>query len=105
TGSFFLGQSGDPVLRRTGLRARLFTKEVRATRLPLVPVFLVIGLTLYWLCRVLFTSEYKKRSDMQKRAAGLSASRVQVTSTWSPAERAATLGVSSSRIAEREAVR
>ena len=105
TGSFFLGMSSDPVLRRTGLRARLFTKEVRATRLPLVPVFFVIGMTLYWLCRVLFTSEYKRRSDVQKRAQAASARRVEVTSTWSPAERAAALGGPSSRIAEREAVR
>jgi len=33
-GSFFLGTSGDPVLRQTGLRARLFTTEVRQTHLP-----------------------------------------------------------------------
>src|SRR5258708_2571543 len=42
TGSFFLGMAGDPVARRIGLRARLFTPEVRKTRLPLVPVLIVV---------------------------------------------------------------
>jgi len=52
TGSFFLGTAGDPVLRKTGLRARLFTKEIRATHLPDIPVLLVVILTFYWLIRV-----------------------------------------------------
>ena len=58
TGSFFLGTAS-----KTGLRARLFTKEVRATHLPEVPVLIVIALTLYWLIRVRFGNEYKKRSE------------------------------------------
>ena len=59
-GSFFLGTASDPVLRRTGLRARLFSAAVRQTHLPEVPVLIVVMLTIFWLCRVLFTSEYKK---------------------------------------------
>jgi uncharacterized membrane protein len=59
-GSFFLGTAGDPVLRRTGLRATLFTKEIRATHLPQLPVLIIVVLTLYWLIRVRFGSEYKK---------------------------------------------
>ncbi|MGZ8867300.1 MAG: hypothetical protein ACXW2P_03075 [Thermoanaerobaculia bacterium] len=58
-GSFFLGTASDPVLRRSGLRATLFTPEIRATHLPEVPVLIIVGLTLYWLCRVLFTNQYK----------------------------------------------
>jgi uncharacterized damage-inducible protein DinB/uncharacterized membrane protein len=58
-GSFFLGTASDPVLRQSGLRARLFTPEIRATHLPEVPVLIIVGLTLYWLCRVLFTNQYK----------------------------------------------
>lgn len=62
-GSFFLGTASDPVLRRSGLRATMFTPEIRATHLPELPVLLIIGLTLYWLCRVLFTSQYKDRDE------------------------------------------
>lgn len=61
TGSFFLGTSGDPVMKKIGLRATLFTKEVRATHLPMVPVLLVLVMTLYWIWRVKFTDLYKKR--------------------------------------------
>ena len=56
TVSLFIGTSGDPVFRRTGLRARLFPPSVRATHLPAVPVFIVVLLTLFWLFRVLFTN-------------------------------------------------
>jgi hypothetical protein len=60
TGSLFLGTPSDPVLRRTGLRARLFTEAVRQTHLPEVPVILVVLLTIFWVCRVLFTNAYRK---------------------------------------------
>jgi len=59
-GSFFLGTAGDPVLKRVGLRATLFTPAVRQTHLPVVPVLLVVALAVYWLIRVQFTREYRK---------------------------------------------
>jgi len=59
-GSFFLGMPGDPVLRRSGLRATLFPPAVRHTHLPEIPVLLILVLIVYWLCRVLLTNEYKK---------------------------------------------
>lgn len=55
SGSFFLGMAGDPVMRRVGPRARLFTPEIRATHLPAVPVVLVIAMTIYWLARTLLS--------------------------------------------------
>ena len=58
-GSFFLGTAGDPVLRRTGLRATLFTPAIRKTHLPEVPVLIIVFLTIFWLCRVWFTNAYK----------------------------------------------
>ena len=58
-GSFFLGMSSDPVLRRTGLRARLFTDAVRKTHLPEVPVLIIVIVTIFWVCRVMFTNAYK----------------------------------------------
>ena len=58
-GSFFLGTAGDPILRRTGLRATIFTKEIRATHLPQVPVIIIVVLTLFWLIRVRYSSAYK----------------------------------------------
>jgi hypothetical protein len=64
-GSFFLGRASDPVLRQTGLRARLFTDAVRQTHLPEIPVLLVVVLTIFWLCRVQFTRKYK--TTAQKR--------------------------------------
>jgi len=63
-GSFFLGTASDPVLRRTGLRATLFTKAVRATHLPELPVLIVVVLTIYWVCRVMFTKEYRSRRNL-----------------------------------------
>lgn len=62
TASFFLGTAGDPVLRRSGLRARLFTEAVRKTHLPELPVLIVVLLTIFWLFRVWFSSAYKKAS-------------------------------------------
>jgi hypothetical protein len=59
TGSFFLGMAGDPVARRIGLRARLFTPDVRKTQLPLVPVLIVVALTIFWLFRVKLAKRYK----------------------------------------------
>jgi uncharacterized membrane protein len=59
-GSFFLGTASDPVLRKNGLRAQLFTKEIRHTHLPEVPVILVIVLMIFWLFRVKFSNKYKK---------------------------------------------
>jgi len=58
-GSFFLGTASDPVLRRTGLRATLFTPAIRQTHLPEVPVLIIVILTIFWLCRVMFTNVYK----------------------------------------------
>jgi hypothetical protein len=58
-GSFFLGTASDPVLRRTGLRATLFTPAIRKTHLPEVPVLIIVLLTVFWLCRVWFTKAYK----------------------------------------------
>jgi uncharacterized membrane protein len=58
-GSFFLGRASDPVLRRIGLRARLFTDAVRQTHLPEVPVLLVVVLTIFWLWRVRFSKTYR----------------------------------------------
>jgi uncharacterized membrane protein len=60
TGSFFLGTASDPVLHKTGLRARLFTHAVRQTHLPEVPVLLVLFATIFWLCRIWFTNTYKR---------------------------------------------
>jgi hypothetical protein len=66
-GSFFLGMSGDPILRKSGLRARLFTQAVRDTHLPALPVALVVVLTVYWLFRVRYTNEYRTR-ELQPEA-------------------------------------
>ena len=55
-GSFFLGTAS-----KTGLRAQLFTAAIRRTHLPEVPVILIILLTIFWLCRVLFTKAYKRK--------------------------------------------
>jgi hypothetical protein len=62
-GSFFLGTASDPVLRRSGLRATLFTKEIRATHLPMVPVLLIVALTLFWLVRVRFAGSYRRAAQ------------------------------------------
>jgi len=59
-GSFFLGTAGDPVMRKSGLRATLFTKEIRATHLPQLPVLIIVVLTLFWLIRVRFPNAYRK---------------------------------------------
>jgi uncharacterized membrane protein len=59
TGSFFLGRASDPVLRRVGLRARLFTDAVRQTHLPEIPVLLVVVLTIFWLFRIWFSKTYR----------------------------------------------
>jgi uncharacterized membrane protein len=59
TGSFFLGMAGDPLARRIGLRARLFTPEIRKTQLPLVPVLIVAALTIFWLLKVKLSKRYK----------------------------------------------
>lgn len=58
-GSFFIGTSSDPVFRRTGLRAMLFTPEIRKTHLPEVPVLIIAFLTIYWLFRVWFSKAYR----------------------------------------------
>jgi hypothetical protein len=58
-GSFFLGTASDPVMKKFGLRATLFTKEIRATHLPEVPVIIIVVLTLFWLFRVKFSNAYK----------------------------------------------
>jgi O-antigen/teichoic acid export membrane protein len=69
TASFFLGQASDPAVGRNGLRARLFTKAVRATGLPLVPVFLVLILMIYWILRVKFGKQYKRGAESRPREA------------------------------------
>jgi hypothetical protein len=58
-GSLFLGTASDPVLRRTGLRATIFTKEIRATHLPQVPVIIIVVLTIFWIFRIRFAKAYK----------------------------------------------
>jgi hypothetical protein len=59
-GSFFLGTASDPVFRKAGLRARLFSHAVRQTHLPEVPVYILLILTVFWIIRVKFTNAYKK---------------------------------------------
>lgn len=51
-GSFLLGRASDPVLRQSGLRARLFPESIRQTHLLEVPVLLILVLTIFWLFRV-----------------------------------------------------
>jgi uncharacterized membrane protein len=53
-GSFFLGTAS-----KTGLRARLFTQEIRKTHLPEVPVLLVVALMISWLFRVRYSKAYR----------------------------------------------
>src|SRR4051794_37579830 len=71
-GSLFLGTASDPVLRKTGLRATIFTKEVRATHHPQVPVLIIVVLTIFWLIRVRFPKARQKfetaRSDSAMKA-------------------------------------
>jgi len=57
--SFFLGRASDPVLRQTGLRARLFPESIRQTGLPAVPVLLILALTVFWLFRVRLSKAHK----------------------------------------------
>jgi hypothetical protein len=64
-GSFFLGTASDPVFRKAGLRARLFSHAIRQTHLPEVPVYLIVILTIFWLCRIRFTNMYKKPRHQQ----------------------------------------
>src|SRR4051812_32364667 len=59
-GSLFLGTASDRVLRKTGLRATIFTKEIRATHLPQVPVLIIVLLTIFWLIRVRFPMRSRK---------------------------------------------
>jgi hypothetical protein len=59
-GSFFLGTAGDPVLRKTGLRATIFTREIRATHLPQLPVIIIVVLTIFWLIRVRFPKAFRR---------------------------------------------
>jgi uncharacterized membrane protein len=65
-GSFFLGTAGDPAMRQNGLRARLFTREIRATHLPQLPVLIIIVLMFFWLGRVLLTDAYKRRERISR---------------------------------------
>ena len=59
-GSFFLGTASDPVMRKSGLRATIFTKEIRATHLPQVPVLIIVVLTIFWLIGFAFPNAYRK---------------------------------------------
>ena len=74
-GSFFLGEATDPVLRRSGLRATLFTPAVRHTHLPDVPVLIIVVLTIFWLCRVWLSKAYKtsgaKRPSLPSHQPGM----------------------------------
>ena len=66
-GSFFLGTASDPVMRKSGLRATIFTKEIRATHLPQVPVIIIVVLTIFWLIRVRYSAAYRTpRPQMEK---------------------------------------
>jgi len=58
SGSFFLGTASDPVFRKAGLRAKLFTHAIRQTHLPEVPVYILLILTIFWIYRVKFTDAY-----------------------------------------------
>ncbi|MEA2162321.1 MAG: hypothetical protein QOK37_448 [Thermoanaerobaculia bacterium] len=60
TGSFFLGTAGDPVMRKSGLRASLFTPAIRATHIPEVPVLLVVLMMIFWLIWVRVSKRYKR---------------------------------------------
>jgi hypothetical protein len=62
SGSLFLGTASDPVMKRSGLRATLFTPAIRATHLPEIPVLIVVVITIFWLCRIAFTKRYKQPS-------------------------------------------
>lgn len=46
-------------MRRSGLRATLFTKEIRATHLPQLPVIIIVALTIFWLFSVKFSKRYR----------------------------------------------
>ncbi|MEO6258789.1 MAG: hypothetical protein ABIP63_00500 [Thermoanaerobaculia bacterium] len=61
-GSFFLGTSSDPVMKKLGLRAVLFT-DLRATHLPEVPVVIIVLLTLFWVFRIRFSNTYRKAAQ------------------------------------------
>lgn len=69
SGSFFLGTASDPVMRRSGLRAQLFTAEIRRTHLPEIPVILIVVLTIFWLCRVMFTKAYRNAEPARMQEA------------------------------------
>lgn len=59
-GSLFLGTASDPVMKKSGLRATIFSPAIRKTHLPEVPVIIIVVISLFWLFRVLFTKTYKK---------------------------------------------
>lgn len=61
--SFFVSTASDPVLRRNGLRARLFPEAIRRTHLPEVPLLVIVVLTLFWLFRVLLARRYRTRQE------------------------------------------
>jgi len=60
TGSFFLGTASDPVFKKAGLRAKLFSHAIRQTHLPEIPVYVLIALTIFWIIRVRFSNMYRK---------------------------------------------
>jgi hypothetical protein len=41
-------------------RQQMFPEAIRKTQLLNVPILIVVGLTIFWLCRVLFSKAYKK---------------------------------------------
>jgi hypothetical protein len=72
-GSFFLGMAGDPAMRQSGLRARMFSPEVRSTGLPAIPVLIIVVLTIFWLFRVKFAKKYRQTADPLAHRAGVPA--------------------------------
>jgi uncharacterized membrane protein len=69
-GSLFLGTASDPILRKTGLRATIFTNEVRATHLPQVPVLIIVVVTIFWLIRVRFPSASRRLKSPSSASIG-----------------------------------
>ena len=70
SGSFFLGTASDPVFRKAGLRAKLFSHTIRQTHLPEVPVYILIALTIFWMIRVRFSGMYRKPQPGVMRSSG-----------------------------------
>ena len=66
--AFFIFRAEEPILRRTGLRAKLFSPALRRTHLLEVPVIVVAAVMLFWLGRILFTNVYKTPAEERAEA-------------------------------------